>query len=121
MRFLVCGSRTFDNYELLDAELLAASVIHGEPTLIINGGMTGADALSSFWAYENDINTLCFGAQWGDHKSAAGPIRNAQMLDEGKPDVVFAFYDKPRSSSRGTANMVTHARRAGIEVVEVDA
>jgi hypothetical protein len=45
---------------------------------------------------------------------AAGPIRNARMLEEGKPDIVIAF-----PGGRGTANMIEQAHAAGVEVVQV--
>jgi hypothetical protein len=38
------------------------------------------------------------------------------MLDEGKPDVVWAFVDKPLAESRGTADMVRRAKKAGVPV-----
>jgi hypothetical protein len=56
-----------------------------------------------------------FPADWDKYGKAAGPIRNKQMLDEGKPQAVIAFsYDLARS--RGTANMVAQARDAGLPV-----
>jgi predicted Rossmann-fold nucleotide-binding protein len=42
-------------------------------------------------------------------------MRNQRMIDEGKPDLVVAF---PGGS--GTADMVRRAKRASIEVMEVD-
>ena len=45
---------------------------------------------------------------------AAGPIRNQQMLDEGKPDVVIAF---PGAS--GTADMINRAGLTNVPVVRV--
>jgi UDP-N-acetylmuramoylalanine-D-glutamate ligase len=53
-------------------------------------------------------------ADWDTHGKAAGPIRNKRMLDEGKPDLVVAF-----PGGRGTANMISQARKAGVEVIEV--
>ena len=53
-------------------------------------------------------------ADWEGLGRKAGPIRNQQMLDEGKPDLVVAF-----PGGRGTANMMRIAREAGIEVIEV--
>lgn len=47
---------------------------------------------------------------------AAGPIRNGQMLREGKATYLYAFFRKSESS--GTANMVKQARAAGILVKE---
>ncbi len=36
------------------------------------------------------------------------------MLDEGKPDVVVAFVDKPLAESKGTKMMVDLAVQAGV-------
>lgn len=44
------------------------------------------------------MELLRFPAKWNEHGKAAGPIRNQQMLTEGKPDVVFAFHDDIASS-----------------------
>jgi hypothetical protein len=55
-----------------------------------------------------------FDAEWTLHGRAAGPIRNRQMLVEGKPTRVIAF--RTRGASPGTDNMVDQAQRAGIPV-----
>jgi hypothetical protein len=44
---------------------------------------------------------------------AAGPIRNTQMLKEGKPDRVVAFHSNIKRS-KGTADMIRQAKAAGI-------
>jgi hypothetical protein len=117
MRLLVCGSRTYSDYPILAAAL--NHLTEGEQVeVVINGGMLGADAMSSYWAYEHKINTICVGAQWGDLGSAAGPQRNVLMLDH-HPTLVVAFYDKPRTESRGTAHIVKIARATSIPVAEV--
>ena len=41
-------------------------------------------------------------------------MRNQQMIDEGKPDLVVAFL-----GGRGTTDMVKRARIAGGKVIEV--
>lgn len=56
-----------------------------------------------------------FPADWAAHGRSAGPLRNARMLAEFKPDVVIAF-----KGSRGTQDMVSRAEAAGIRVVKVD-
>lgn len=45
----------------------------------------------------------------------AGPIRNEQMLQEGQPDKVLAFHEN-LAQSRGTADMVRRAAKAGVPV-----
>lgn len=44
------------------------------------------------------------------------PLRNKQMLDEGKPTAVLAF-----AGGAGTLNMVTQAKAAGLLVIEAPA
>lgn len=82
---------------------------------IIEGGAVGADRAAHQWAIHNYINVKTFEANWKEFGAAAGPIRNARMLDEGKPDIIIAF-----PGGRGTANMVKQARERGIEVREIE-
>ena len=50
---------------------------------------------------------------WDKYQNAAGPIRNQQMIDEGKPDICLAF---PTKKSRGTWDMVSRCRKHNILV-----
>jgi SLOG family YspA-like protein len=113
MRVLVCGGRYYSDREALEKYLDA---LHSESpiSLVIDGGASGADTLANQWAVERHIRAASFPADWRKHGKAAGPIRNQQMLDEGKPDVVVAF-----PGGRGTADMVARAKRAGVPVREV--
>ena len=54
-------------------------------------------------------------ADWTRYGKPAGPIRNRQMLNEGKPDMVIAFHDD-LSVSVGTKDMVDIANAAGLPV-----
>lgn len=82
---------------------------------VIQGGANGADLLARRWSEYKGIECLTFHAKWSRHGPSAGPIRNQQMIDEGKPDLVVAF-----PGGRGTADMVRRARIAGIRVIEVE-
>lgn len=110
MRILVCGSRHFNDYDLLKKTLDDFSI-----DTIIHGDARGADRLSGRYGEENNIPVLRFPALWDLHGKRAGPIRNAQMLREGNPDYVIAFL---APDSRGTKNMIDQAEKAGI-LVEV--
>lgn len=107
MRVLVCGGRNYDNYDIVSETLSKFTV-----DAVITGGCSGADALAERWARENNVAVLLFPAQWDEHGRAAGPIRNQQMLDEGKPDLVLAF-----RGGKGTADMVRRAAKANIRIL----
>jgi hypothetical protein len=81
---------------------------------IVSGMATGADNAAVDWATTNWLKVHEFPADWKKHGKGAGPIRNQQMIDEGKPNLVVAF-----PGGNGTADMVRRAKKAGIEVIEV--
>lgn len=114
-RVLVCGSRTFREGSLVEMALRSLS---GD-NLIIHGAAKGADSLAGWHAQSLGHHVAEYPADWDQYGKRAGYVRNQQMLDEGKPDLVFAFVDKPLSESKGTAMMVDLAHRAGLPVVVV--
>lgn len=106
MRVLVCGGRAY--YDK-DRVLAVLNKLHSEAgiDLIIEGGANGADQLGNSWA-------MAHGVPVETYHAFAGPMRNRQMLEEGRPDTVVAF-----PGGRGTADMVRKARKAGVTVVEI--
>ena len=114
MRVLVCGGRDFHDKALLNHTLSNLHLNH-PITALIEGDAQGADKLAGLWARKRKIPNLKFPAKWSVYGRSAGPIRNKQMLAEGKPDLVVAF-----PGGRGTANMVEQARRAGVWVITAD-
>ena len=129
MRVLVCGSRDWDDREAVGVVLdgyLDRAVANFDDLVVIEGGATGADRCAAEWyggqvdgqhAIHDLVRHESYPADWDRHGKAAGPIRNQQMLDEGKPDIVWAFKSKPES--RGTDHMISIARKAGIPVYVV--
>jgi ABC-type Fe3+-hydroxamate transport system substrate-binding protein len=115
MRLLICGSRNSDNYEI---PKFIEKVNEINPSVIISGEARGFDTLAKNYARVYGIAYEGYPADWKKHGKAAGPIRNKQMLDEGKPDKVLAFL---APNSRGTRNMISQAEKAGIPVEIVDA
>ena len=109
-RILVCGGRDFADsaflFGVLDMEAEQNPVVR-----IIQGGANGADKLARMWCISRFVTYEHFPADWSKHGKAAGPIRNQQMIDEGKPTKVFAF-----DGGRGTADMIRRAKTAGIPV-----
>jgi hypothetical protein len=117
-RILVCGGRDYLDYlkvqKTLDEAILGTNA---DDVTIIQGGARGADFLAKVYAYcwgWGGLNCIEYPADWHKNGRAAGHIRNKQMLEEGKPDLVIAF-----PGGRGTADMIRQAKEAGVEVVEV--
>lgn len=121
MRILVCGSRTFSDYRIIEAVLTGFWTTSTTMELIlIEGEATGADTLAAEWATAAYVNVERYPANWELHGKAAGPIRNQEMLDSGV-DICFAFVDKPLAVSRGTADMVNRCRNAGVKTYVIEA
>lgn len=110
VRILVCGDRNWNDSAFLRAVLEGSRV-----SVLIHGAARGADTVADDWAEDRDVTTRAFPADWNQYGKAAGPIRNQQMLDEGKPDLVLAFHDD-LAASKGTADMVRRAKKAGVPV-----
>ena len=115
-RLLVCGGRHFADVERLERELDHFN--HWHPiALLIHGGATGADSLAAEWARRRGIECLAFPVSdddWRAFGKRAGPIRNQRMIDEGKPDEVFAF-----PGGNGTADMIARARAARLPLSRI--
>lgn len=121
MRILVCGGRDFIDRDLLTKTLWdifesrkTDDYVSTDEYTIIEGGAKGADELAVDFACTFGTNLESYKADWETHGKAAGPIRNKQMLEEGKPDLVIAF-----PGGKGTANMIKLAREANIEVRKI--
>ena len=108
MKVLVCGGRDFSSYEHIRLVLSNLDI-----SSMCQGGATGADSLAKKYAEENNIICTEFKAEWDKFGKAAGVIRNKQMLDEFKPDLVVAF-----QGGKGTNNMVEQAKKAGVKVLD---
>ncbi|MDE1874438.1 MAG: DUF2493 domain-containing protein [Candidatus Micrarchaeota archaeon] len=114
---LVCGGRDYSDvnrvYRVLD-EFYDQYQAIGISLRIVAGGATGADTIAENWARDRGVPCKVYPANWALHKKAAGPIRNAQMLKEGKPDLVLAF-----AGGVGTADMIAKAKKAKVHVMEI--
>lgn len=138
INLLVCGDRRFADIALVRRTL---DEIHKDYCieLLISGGAGkrmrrltdpnnmksephwvveyGADLLAEEWAQYHRIPHWIFRVKesdWAEHGGAAGPMRNARMLAEAKPDYVLAF-----PGGTGTADMVGKAERADIPVIKL--
>lgn len=123
LRVLVCGGRHYADRERVYRELDCLEAEHGI-AIVLHGGAPGADDLAEAWAISRCVPTRWYPAAWALHGDAAGPIRNATMLREGKPDLVVAFpgakgTDDSEADRDRVADLVRRAEAAGIEVLRI--
>ncbi len=109
MRVLVCGSRRWPHYAVMEERMKLIP----PPVVIIEGEAKGADIMARRIAERLGYVVVRFPANWVRYGRGAGPRRNQQMLDDGRPDLVLAY---PMPDSVGTQDMIDRARKAGIPV-----
>lgn len=110
MRVLIFGSRGWSDPEPI--RRVVESLPDG--AVVIHGAAPGADALAGELARARGLTVEVYPADWRRHSRSAGPIRNRQMLAEGRPDLAYGFrLDGP---SPGTDDMAGRCRAAGVPV-----
>jgi hypothetical protein len=112
VRVLVCGSRNWTNTGAIYSKLAEYGCGYA-PFTLIHGNARGADSIAADYAKDRAKEILAFPANWNLYGKAAGAIRNRQMLEEGRPELVLAFWD---GVSKGTWHMINLARKAGVKV-----
>jgi hypothetical protein len=112
MRVLVCGGRNYDDWAFI-VHVLDRVNARQSITQLIEGGASGADEFARRWARARGIEVATFSADWDRYQGRAGLIRNAQMLREGRPELVVAF-----KGGRLTAHMITIASAALVPVLK---
>ena len=114
IRVLVTGSRNYPLRQTLEAALDRVRVrVAGAPLRVVHGGAAGADRMAAEWADQHGVPADEYPASWDRHGAKAGRIRNREMLDNAKPDLVLAF---PWGQSSGTAHMMRIAERKGVPI-----
>jgi len=119
---IICGDRRWIDFKIIERELSKLP----KDALIVEGACSGADAIAEFVAMKLGLRVKPYPAEWDKYKKLetygifkthkmAGVVRNQRMLDEMKPDEVWAFH-KNLDASRGTKDMVNRARKAGVPV-----
>jgi len=111
MRVLICGDRYWTDYPLICKWISSLPI-----SVIIEGEAKGADRLARIAATVLHISVEQYPADWKTQGKNAGPIRNYQMLELGKPDLVLAFHDH-MEKSKGTKHMVSIAIQANIPTI----
>ena len=112
-RVVIAGSRNFDNYEIMAAEL--DKYLKGkEDITIISGTAKGADQMGERYAFEHGLKVERFPAEWGIYHKGAGPIRNKEMVRNA--NAVIAFWD---GESSGTKNIIECAKAENIPCIVI--
>ncbi len=113
-KFLVCGSRDWDNYAVMRFRMTNVS---GKWTLI-HGDAKGADRMAAdIWTRILKNASRAYPANWDRDGKRAGFIRNALLLSDNPHSIelVLAF-SNDLSISKGTQDMVKKALKAQIPV-----
>ena len=105
MKLAIVGSREFENYDLLCAEVAKIQKTQNIE-LIVSGGAKGADTLAKKFAALNNIPLMEFLPDYSKFGKQAPLRRNTQIVKEATKVIAF-----PSAESRGTYHSITEARR----------
>ncbi|MBC8266293.1 MAG: DUF2493 domain-containing protein [Flavobacteriales bacterium] len=109
-KVIIAGSRDFNNFSKLKSvcDFLLKDF---KKVVIISGGAKGADQLGERYAELRGFKVKLYKADWKKYGKSAGIKRNAEMAEYA--DMLIAFWD---GKSKGTANMISLAKKANIQV-----
>ena len=108
-KIIVCGSRVFSDYPLLDRELKRLTR-RLKNFIILSGHAQGADLLAERWAFEQGITYRVFKPDYDTHGKSAPLVRNIEMLKEA--DYLVAFWNKVSS---GTKHIINEATKYNVQ------
>lgn len=126
-RCIIAGSRDFEDY--ISMEKITTRILNDFANLagvpfedieIVEGGARGADRLGFLFSESLKLKHNSFPADWEKHGKSAGHIRNYDMAvyaSESDFPILIAFWD---GASKGTAGMISTAKRKGLYVVVVN-
>ena len=109
-RVIVAGTRTFDDYKLLEEKLDKIFKNH-RPTSIVCGEAKGADTLGKEYAKKHNIHVDSFPANWEKYGKQAGYIRNEEMAKNA--EALIAFH---KDNSAGTKHMIETAKKNNLQI-----
>lgn len=112
MRVIIAGSRTFNDYRIVDAAIKHLKL---DITVILSGNARGADQLGERYAKENNILIELYPAKWELYGKSAGYIRNKEMV--GNADCLIAFWD---GVSKGTGHTINLAKEKQLKVFVIN-
>ena len=107
-KWIVAGSRTFQNYKLLEQTL---DNLKDSISEIVCGEAKGADTYGRIYGESHNIPIKSFPADWATYGKTAGYFRNTEMAEYAHKAVVF--WD---GQSAGTKDMIEKMKDRGKEV-----
>ena len=117
-KVIICGSREFDNYELLKikCDKILENKLKNNKVVIVSGCARGADELGEKYAKERGLNIMKFPANWDKYGKRAGYLRNKLMAEVA--NACIAFLD-PNAENKGTKMMIRIAHEQKLLVREI--
>ncbi len=108
---IIAGSRTFNNYKLLEDKVnnILKNKKETDNIVIISGNANGADKLGESYANKNHYNLVIKPAEWKIYGKKAGYIRNIEMANIA--NALIAFWD---GKSKGTQHMINIAKEKNL-------
>lgn len=120
IKVIVAGSRTANNFELVEKSLMMyfkEHKLHRADIEIISGTARGADQLGEQFADKYNLKLTKFPADWNKYGKSAGYIRNEQMAKYASQNgILFAFWD---GQSKGTNHMINLAKKYNLTVIVI--
>lgn len=98
MKWIIAGTRTFNDYKLLTE---ACNQYIGSSDEIVSGTAKGADRLGEHYAIEQNLYLTKFPANWDLYGKKAGYLRNVEMGEYA--DAAIIFWD---GQSKGAQHMI---------------
>lgn len=110
MKLAIVGSRTFNNYDLLEKSITQIYDL-SHITGIVSGGAYGADTLGEQFANNHSIPLLVKKPNWSVYGKKAGFLRNKEIVNDA--DEIIAFWN---GISRGTKITIDCANKVNKKV-----
>ena len=102
MKLAIVGTRTFNDFNLLESKIKENYNIN-KISEIISGGAKGADALAEKLANKYNIKLNVHYPNWEKYGKSAGPIRNKLIINEC--DECIAFWDGISKGTKSSINL----------------
>ena len=121
MKVVASGDRNWTDSVYVFAVFDALHAEHSI-TKCAHGAARGVDTIVGEWAKSREIPCREYPAIWtvnGKFFKGAGHVRNIEMIDSEKPDLLVAIHPK-LAESRGTKHAAYYAKSKGHQVLVCD-